>query len=257
MKTSYGLEYIGSKNLIAKSILELLPSADYLVDCFGGGGSITHCALLSNKYKKVIYNESDYPIYSFFKLIHDDYKQVEEWLKDDITKDYYFKHIEDNTPYSGYLQVIYSFNGLKKSSRLTKIESEDCIRRIKECKNRVKNLKVLQDYKNIDFFNLSYDEIPLPKPDSCILYCDPPYINTSYYTKNSFDFDKFLDWCREKYKQGYKVFISSYDNLDYKDLKIVWQTYKTMGINFTKHSNKLECVYAFDEENINLQQKLF
>lgn len=55
---NYGVPYKGSKNKIAKKLIDVLPSAEYFVDLFGGGGAMTHCAALSGKYKKIIYNEA-------------------------------------------------------------------------------------------------------------------------------------------------------------------------------------------------------
>ncbi len=55
----YGVGYQGSKNRIAKDIINILPSGERFVDLFGGGFAMSHCALLSNKYNKVIYNEYD------------------------------------------------------------------------------------------------------------------------------------------------------------------------------------------------------
>ncbi len=55
----YGVGYQGSKNRIAKDIINILPSGERFVDLFGGGFAMSHCALLSNKYNKVLYNEYD------------------------------------------------------------------------------------------------------------------------------------------------------------------------------------------------------
>ena len=56
---NFGIGYQGSKNRLAKEIISFLPSADYFVDLFAGGCAITHAALLSGKYKKVITNDID------------------------------------------------------------------------------------------------------------------------------------------------------------------------------------------------------
>ena len=48
---NYGLPYVGSKNKIAKTIIDFLPPADHFYDLFAGGCAITHAAILSNKYK--------------------------------------------------------------------------------------------------------------------------------------------------------------------------------------------------------------
>lgn len=55
----YGVPYQGSKNLIAKKIIEALPAADTFYDLFGGGCSVTHAAILSGKYKRIVLNDID------------------------------------------------------------------------------------------------------------------------------------------------------------------------------------------------------
>jgi len=53
----YGFGYLGSKSQIADEIIAALPSGERFVDLFGGGFAMSHCALLSYKYKKVLYND--------------------------------------------------------------------------------------------------------------------------------------------------------------------------------------------------------
>lgn len=48
---TYGISYQGGKSRIAEAIVGALPAADVLVDLFGGGGAVTHCAALSGKWK--------------------------------------------------------------------------------------------------------------------------------------------------------------------------------------------------------------
>ena len=64
---NYGLPYKGSKNKIAKRIIDALPSAETFVDVFAGGCAITHAALLSGKYKRIIANDIDVKIPMLFK----------------------------------------------------------------------------------------------------------------------------------------------------------------------------------------------
>ena len=54
---NYGIPYIGSKNSIAKDIIEVLPSGERLVDLFAGGCAITHCGMLSGKWKEFLAND--------------------------------------------------------------------------------------------------------------------------------------------------------------------------------------------------------
>lgn len=53
----YGIPYTGSKNRLAEKIIAHFPEADTLVDGFFGGGAITHCAMVHNKFKNYIAND--------------------------------------------------------------------------------------------------------------------------------------------------------------------------------------------------------
>ena len=53
----YGIPYKGSKSKIAEWVVRNLPASHTLVDLFAGGCAVTHCALLSGKYERVIAND--------------------------------------------------------------------------------------------------------------------------------------------------------------------------------------------------------
>ena len=55
----YGIPYKGCKSKYAEQILSYIPSADNFYDLFCGGGAITHCALLQNRWKNYIMNDID------------------------------------------------------------------------------------------------------------------------------------------------------------------------------------------------------
>lgn len=81
MKKIYGLPYKGSKNAIAEEIIDFLPSGNRLVDLFGGGGAISHCASLSGKWNRVYYNELNPLIANGFKTaINGGYDNVNRWV---------------------------------------------------------------------------------------------------------------------------------------------------------------------------------
>ena len=54
---TYGVPYQGSKNRIAKDIIELLPDGHRFVDLFAGGCAMTHAALTSGKYDCALTND--------------------------------------------------------------------------------------------------------------------------------------------------------------------------------------------------------
>lgn len=92
---TYGLPIQGSKNKIAEKIIAQLPKADVLVDLFCGGGAITHCALLSEKYDRVIMNDINSGIVELFiNAAHGKYKDEKRW----ISREDFFK-LRDTDPY--------------------------------------------------------------------------------------------------------------------------------------------------------------
>ena len=69
-------------------------------------------------------------------------------------------------------------------------------------------------------------------PDNSIIYCDPPYKNTTAYKTNSFDHDKFWQWVRNKTNDGHTVFVSEYTAPN--DFECVWQ--KEIVSSLTKNT---------------------
>ena len=53
----YGLPYKGSKSRIAEWVVSVLPPAPVLVDLFAGGCAVTHAALLSGKWGRIVAND--------------------------------------------------------------------------------------------------------------------------------------------------------------------------------------------------------
>lgn len=104
---NYGIPYKGSKNKIAKDIIEQLPSATHFYDLFGGGGAMTHCALLSGKYKYVHYNEFNSLVFKAFKMaVNGEFEGETRWISRED-----FERLKDTDP---YVAICFSFgNNLK------------------------------------------------------------------------------------------------------------------------------------------------
>lgn len=60
-RQTYGVPYRGSKNKLAEDIIALLPKGKRFDDLFAGGCAMTHCALLSGKWEKILNNDL-YPL---------------------------------------------------------------------------------------------------------------------------------------------------------------------------------------------------
>ena len=99
---NYGLPYMGSKNRIARDIVEQLPSAEYFVDLFCGGCAVTHAAMLSGKYKKFIVNDiaPDMPRL-FVDAINGKYRNEKRWISRED-----FERLKDT---DAYVRTCWSF----------------------------------------------------------------------------------------------------------------------------------------------------
>ncbi len=94
----YGVPYKGSKNKIAKKIIDYLPSATNFYDLFAGGCAITDCAMQENKYKNYIINDIETDITEMFiKATKGEYKNENRW----ISRDKFYK-LKDIDPYIRY-----------------------------------------------------------------------------------------------------------------------------------------------------------
>ncbi|MDE5620345.1 MAG: DNA adenine methylase [Ruminococcus sp.] len=240
---NYGMPYKGSKNQIAEKIISVLPDAEYFVDLFGGGGAISHCAALSGKYKKVIYNEIEPLVYKGFVMaLNGEFANEKRWisredffrLKDtdpyvamcfsfgndlktyayskenERLKEHLHKIFFAETPEKSYFQWKKLLNDYEKNnsdcSKTFKIlQNLDSLRRLQALENleRLERLKNI-DSGNITCFNLSYEQVEIP--ENSVIYCDIPYRNTNSYI-SGFDHKKFYEWALNQKNQ---VFVSEY-----------------------------------------------
>lgn len=142
--------------------------------------------------------------------------QMADKLKDmdfdtlrNMTQKALYRMIDEHNP---YLEK----KNCKTKERLDNLQQLQQLQQLEniEFLNRLQNLEIIEDYYRIERFNLSYDAVPIQsKPSETIIYLDPPYINTSNYRDNGtidFNHNAFYEWCIDKAKQGYNVFISEY-----------------------------------------------
>jgi 16S rRNA G966 N2-methylase RsmD len=242
---------MGSKSQIAEKIIHYLPAGSRLVDLFGGGGAISHCAVLSNKWDTVTYNEINPGVCKLFRdCIEGKYtpgKFVPSWVsREDFAAnkdtDAYIKYfwsfgngggsylygldIEDDIR---ILHKAVVFNDLSEINKVfpafkgfpawfKTIEQRRVYMRqyairnnqlqlkqlaVAERLNRLCHLEGLQraliplgdKQHKLTINNQSYKDVAITDDD--IIYCDPPYVNTRQYTKETFDTAAFWDWVRE------------------------------------------------------------
>ena len=248
-----GLSYQGSKRRIADIIVQLLPSGNRFVDLFGGGGSVTHCAILYNKWNKYLYNDYDKIVYEYFKkAINGEYKNETRV----ITRED-FKRLKDVDP---YVRFCWSF-GNKGNDYLWSKEKEETkliacrmimendwherfkyyrqfvnkvIRGEHDDKMQLHGLEALQRLQSLERLeriqkfksesiiqctNMSYQDYEYQDGD--VVYCDPPYEDKEEYRNTEFDHKAFYEWVKTR---PYQVWFSSYEISDDSFYKLKLKT---------------------------------
>ena len=93
---NYGLPYQGSKNRIARRLVDALPAAPVLYDVFCGGCAVTHAAMLSGKYQRFVVNDRrGWLPAAFQKAIHGGYAHEDRWISRED-----FKRLKDTDAYA-------------------------------------------------------------------------------------------------------------------------------------------------------------
>lgn len=240
---SYGLPYMGSKSRIADWLIDQLPSADTFVDLFAGGCAITHCAMVSGKYKNIIANDVDGRGIKLFKdCINGDIN-----LHKAVTREVFFNELDDDflvsctgsfgndsrtylygrnlahkelaetmmfgktigekyTAYKRFIKVIASLvSDGKISKQFTDLERLQRLERLERLE-RVESIVKGRKPSEVEYTSLDYKAVPVPA--DAVVYCDPPYANTEKYFKQSFDHNEFYEWLLSR---DFPVFISEYE----------------------------------------------
>lgn len=92
-----GVPYMGSKNTIAKKIINKLPKARHFYDLFAGGCAVTQAALESGKYESITANDTQDAPRLFADAIAGKFKNEKRW----ISREDFFA-LKDKEPYVKY-----------------------------------------------------------------------------------------------------------------------------------------------------------
>jgi DNA adenine methylase len=205
---------MGSKNRIAKYIIPIIlkgrkPNQHYVEPFVGGANMIDKVEGLRigadfNKYVANMWIELE-----------------KGWLpKNNYTKNEYEfirSNKELNIHETGYVAICCSYCGKWFGGFAGQVETRGGLRDYQK-EAYFNLLNQLPKIKGVIFKNCSYNELEIP--DNSIIYCDPPYENTTKY-KDSFNHKAFWEWCRVMSKKGHKVFVSEYNAPD--DFDCIWE----------------------------------
>lgn len=236
MARKYGLPYQGGKDRLAERIVELMPEARRLYDLFAGGCAVSHCALLSGKWDKVVANDITDSAIFFGDVLDGKYKGRNEW----VSREDFFE-LKDSDP---WVRIMFSFGNDQRTYLYGKhIEAyKESVHRMltaqtvgerrrffrkvvreiarlcndgkarlaidSEISERLESLERVQSLEHVQSLERvqgDYRNIEI-LPDS-VIYCDIPYKGTKDYLFD-FDHDAFYEWAL---RQTAPLFISEYD----------------------------------------------
>lgn len=218
---------MGSKRRIKKHILPIIlknrKEGQWYVEPFVGGANIIED--VDNPRLGIDTNKFAIAVLSSI---------TDGWEPPSVVTEQYYNNVKNNK--QNYPDMIVGYVGFQLSygGKFFGGYRRDAIGKRDYSKEAYKNTKnQAKKLVGCYFINCSYDLLGAI-PES-IIYCDPPYANTTKY-KDGFDHDKFWQWCRDKSNEGHSVFISEYDAPD--DFECVWQMEITSSLTKDTGSKK-------------------
>lgn len=237
------MQYMGSKNRLAKDLIPIIQSfineeTKGYIEPFVGGANVIDKISHHNK----IGCDINIHLIELLKHVQKNTKDIPDF----ILKEHYDEVKNNKDKYELWYQGLIGFcsfgnklwGGYAKNSILD-ISGERTKSYFSNLKKQSPNLK------GINFLNISFINLPKEKIKNCVIYCDPPYRDTTKYKTEEFPYDEFYDWCREMSKNNI-ILVSEYNMPE--DFECIWEKeHKTMV-----DSNKK----TGDENNIRIE-KLF
>ena len=211
------MRYFGGKQRISKQLSQYLNSqlkdSQPFVDLFCGS-----CNIISkiDKDRLRIANDKHKYLISMWKELQNGWQMPDNISEEEYK--YIKNHKDENPALTGFVGFGLSYSGkwFGGYSRGAK-DRNYCL----NAKNS--NNKILNNITDVKFYNLNYDEVPIP--DGALVYCDIPYKNTTSYCKSEvgeFNHEEFYDWVRRN-SDKYDIYVSEYKQNIPDDFTIVWE----------------------------------
>lgn len=235
------MQYLGGKSRISKPIAEILSAATrerererVFVSLFCGSCVIeakvdAEIKLLNDKHPYLI---------AMWKALQ------EGWVPPQIiTDDEYYRvkaNMNENPALAGFVGFGCSFGGKWWGGMARNKKGQNY------CANASHSLlRDLQGVQKAIFTCLDYRDVIIP--DNAVVYCDPPYVNTTTYTTGKFNTDEFWDYMRQLSKRC-DVYISEQSAPN--DFECIWQQEVTRVLDYNKSNSfkKVEKLFKYNGE---------
>lgn len=217
------MKYMGSKNRIANEILPIMlehRSNRIWVEPFVGGGN-----MIDKVDGERVGSDIDKHTIDALISIRDNLDELPKNNFEFTELDYKNLYKSDDYKYKGYAGYAFSYAGKWMGGWC-----RDALNKRDYISESYKNAKTQSPkLQNVILLNENY--LNLQIPENSLIYCDPPYENTTKY-KNNFNHKEFWDWCRLMGDRGRIIFVSEYNAPD--DFECVWQ--KEIKTSLTKNT---------------------
>lgn len=229
------MQYMGGKSRISKQISEVLNSAidknTPFVSLFCGS-----CAIESKVQADVkILNDKHPYLIAMWQALQNG------WMPPDVvTKEEYYRikaNMDENPALTGFVGFGCSFGGKWWGGLASNKKGDNYCARAERSL-----LKDLPGVQSATFTCLDYRDVEIP--DDAIVYCDPPYANTTGYTVGQFDTNEFWRYMRQLSKRC-DVYISEESAPD--DFECIWSQELTRTLDFNKSNQpkKVEKLFKY------------
>ena len=227
------MQYMGGKSRISKQIAEVLNSAidkdTPFVSLFCGS-----CAIESKVQADVkILNDKHPYLIAMWQALQNG------WMPPDVvTKEEYYRvkaNMDENPALTGFVGFGCSFGGKWWGGYAKDKRGDDYCAQAKRGL-----LKDLVGIQSATFTCLDYRDVEIP--DGVVVYCDPPYSNTTGYTVGQFDTNEFWDYMRQLSKRC-NVYISEESAPD--DFECIWSKEKVRTLEKSDNVGRVKVEKLF------------
>jgi DNA adenine methylase len=249
------MKYLGGKNKIGKELACIFDKivnnndVDGYLEPFCGSLGVFKRVIPYN-YKKYIAADVHEDLIKLWKELQNDTLKLPKKITE---KDYIkLKNSNESSSLRAVVGFGLSFGGKFFNGYSQKYSANSGRDFYQEMKRALDKIKPIIQKSNISFVNKSYDNF---NPDNMLVYCDPPYEDTTKYkSTNDFDSDKFWETMRKWSKNNY-VFIS--EEKAPKDFLCIWTKSRNRSTSLKNREYKLEklFVYKYGKVKVNSKNK--
>ena len=103
-------------------------------------------------------------------------------------------------------------------------------------------LKQKDDIQDVKFVSDDYLTLNENNTSGWVIYCDPPYQDTTKYSDIKFEYDVFWQWVRDTSKNNF-VFVSEYNA--HADFECIWSKELTTTLDKSSRSKAVEKLFTY------------